>query len=91
MLARDIADLARSASFDAFSPDALMELEQDPELASVMRSAEAAGTDARGVLLAMQVARLILAGQSTVEPAEFVATVPPGSQTQARPTQVVLR
>jgi phosphatidylserine/phosphatidylglycerophosphate/cardiolipin synthase-like enzyme len=91
MLARDIADLARSTKLDPFAPDALSQLESDPGLAAVLRSAGPEDTDARGVLLALQVARLCKAGQPRAEPAEFVATVPPGYQTQARPTQVVLR
>jgi len=91
MLARDLADLARSTSFDAFAPGVIAELGGQPELASILRSAESEGVDARGVLLALQVARIIMASQSKYEPAEFVATVPLGSQTQARPTQVVLR
>src|SRR5262249_55163616 len=61
-----------------------------PELTGVLRSALSDGVDVKGVLLALQVARIILGGQPRAEPAEFVATVPPGSQNQARPTQVVL-
>lgn len=91
MLARDLADLARSTSFDAFAPGAIAELERQPELACILRSVVSEGVDSRGVLLALQVARIIMASQSKDETAEFVATVPPGSQTQARPTQVVLR
>lgn len=91
MLARDLANLVRSTAFDAFAPGALAALEHQSELSGILRSAASEGTDARGVLLALQVARIILAGQQRDEPAEFVATVPPGSQTQARPTQVVLR
>lgn len=91
MLARDLADLARSAAFDPFAPDASSQLESDPSLVDIMRSAVASGTDTRAVLLALQVARLMQAGQPRAEPAEFVATVPPGTQSQARPTQVVLR
>jgi phosphatidylserine/phosphatidylglycerophosphate/cardiolipin synthase-like enzyme len=91
MLARDLADLARSTSFDVFARGAIAELEGQPELASIVCSAESEGVDRKGVLLALQVARIIMAGQPKDEPAEFVATVPPGSSTKARPTQVVLR
>src|SRR5262245_61850236 len=91
MLARNLAALAQSTSFDAFGHDPLAQLGSDPGLASVMHSAASEGADPRGPLPALQVARIILAAQPKAEPAEFVATVPPGSQSQARPTQVVLR
>lgn len=87
-LARDIVRFARTTSIDPFAENAATLIQQDPASA-VLRSR--GGDVIQRTLLALQALQIQRSESPDQPAAEFVATLPAGSDVGARPTALVVR
>jgi phosphatidylserine/phosphatidylglycerophosphate/cardiolipin synthase-like enzyme len=86
--ARDIVRYARATSIDPFAEDAAALIQADPA-AAALRSR--GGDVVQRVLLTMQALHILRSEPPEQPAAEFVATLPAGTEVGARPTSVVVR
>lgn len=86
-LARDIVRYARTAGIDPFAADAAAQIQADPAAGPL----RARGDVMQRVLLALQALHIQRSEAPDQPAAEFVATLPAGTEVAARPTSVVVR